>query len=107
VRDLPNLTKGGKMFGWLPHLVNSYLHQYSCAFGLNDLLPRAAMFFIFVIFGGIFWPNFGSLDLRSFSLIPSIGLGARVSLIIYLHPWSESMALAHLILGISPDSPKT
>jgi hypothetical protein len=28
--------------------------QYSCAFGLNHLLPRNAMLFICVIFGGIF-----------------------------------------------------
>jgi hypothetical protein len=29
-----------------------------------------------------FWPNSGSHDLRSFSSIPSMGLGARLSLII-------------------------
>jgi hypothetical protein len=34
-------------------------------------------------------------------------LGAGTSLIIYLQPWSESMALAPLISWISPHSPKT
>jgi hypothetical protein len=42
------------------------------------------MFIIFEIFRGIFWPDFLLHDLRSFSLIPSMDLGARVSLIIYL-----------------------
>jgi hypothetical protein len=45
--------------------------------------------------------------LRSFSLILSIDLGARKSLIIYLQSWSESMALAPSIRWISPGSPKT
>jgi hypothetical protein len=36
-----------------------------------------------------------------------VDLGARMSLIIYLHPWSESMALAPSISWISPRSPKT
>jgi hypothetical protein len=40
-------------------------------------------------------------------LIPSVGLGARVSLIMYLHPWSESMALVPSIWWISPVFPKT
>jgi hypothetical protein len=44
-----------------------------------------------------FWPEFLSHDLRSFSSIPSMGFGVRRSLIIYLQPWSESMALAPLI----------
>jgi hypothetical protein len=35
-------------------------------------------------------------------LIPSVDLGARVSIIIYLLSWSESMALASLIWWISP-----
>jgi hypothetical protein len=35
--------------------------------------------------------------LRSFSLISSMDLIARVSLIIYLNPWNETMALAPLI----------
>jgi hypothetical protein len=39
-------------------------------------------------------------------LIPFMDLGARTSLIIYLHPWSESIALAPLISQISPDSSK-
>jgi hypothetical protein len=43
---------------------------------------------------------------RSFSSIPSMDFGARTSLIIYLQPWSESMALAHSISWISPRSPK-
>jgi hypothetical protein len=30
------------------------LHQYSCAFELNHLLSFAEVFFIFLIFGGIF-----------------------------------------------------
>jgi hypothetical protein len=30
-------------------------------------------------------------------LIPSMDLGARTSLIIYLQPWSESIPLAFLI----------
>jgi hypothetical protein len=34
-------------------------------------------------------------------------LGARMSVIIYLHPWSESMALAPRISKISTDFPKT
>jgi hypothetical protein len=34
-------------------------------------------------------------------------LGARLSLIIYLHPWSESMALAPQISQISTRFPKT
>jgi hypothetical protein len=40
-------------------------------------------------------------------LIPSMNLGARMRLIIYLQPWSESMALAPSISWISPRSPKT
>jgi hypothetical protein len=43
--------------------------------------------------------------LRSFSLIPSVDPGARVSLVIYLHPLRESMALAPLIWWISPGYP--
>jgi hypothetical protein len=38
-------------------------------------------------------------------LIPSMHLGARMSLIIYLQPWSESMALPlqfHGFLRVSP-----
>jgi hypothetical protein len=46
-----------------------------------------------MIFGGIFWSNFRSHNLKSFSSISSMDQGARVSLIIYLHPWSGSMAL--------------
>jgi hypothetical protein len=45
--------------------------------------------------------------LRSFSSIPSVDLGARTSIIIYLQPWSESMALASSISRISPRFPKT
>jgi hypothetical protein len=36
-----------------------------------------------------------------------MGLGARTSLIIYLQPWSESIALAPSIWQISPVSSKT
>jgi hypothetical protein len=54
-----------------------------------------------------FWPNFRSHDLMSFLSIFSVSLGARMSLIIYLEPWSESIALAHLIWRVSPVSPKT
>jgi hypothetical protein len=54
VGDLPNLPKSGRMFGWFSHLVTLDSHEYSCAFGLNHLLPRAEICFIFVIFGGIF-----------------------------------------------------
>jgi hypothetical protein len=36
-----------------------------------------------------------------------VGLGARMSLIIYLQPCSEFMALAPSIWQISPDSTKT
>jgi hypothetical protein len=36
-----------------------------------------------------------------------VDLGARMSLIIYLHPWSEFITLAHLISRISPDSSNT
>jgi hypothetical protein len=63
------------------------------------------MFFIFMIFGGR-WPNFQSRDLRSFSSILSVSLGARMSFIIYLQSWSEFMALAHLIWWISLVSPQ-
>jgi hypothetical protein len=49
------------------------------------------MFFIFIIFRGIFsevfWSDFLSRDLRSF-FIPSMGLGARMSLN-HLHPTLE------------------
>jgi hypothetical protein len=41
-----------------------------------------------------------------FSLIPSVDLGARTRLIIYLQPWSESMALASSISQISPHCPQ-
>jgi hypothetical protein len=44
---------------------------------------------------------------RSFSLIPSMDLGVKMSLIIYLQPWSEFMALAPSISWISPHSLKT
>jgi hypothetical protein len=80
-------------------------HQYSCAFGSNHLLPRVAMFFC--DFWSYFWPNFVSRDLRRFSSIPSMDLGAKVSLIIYLHSWSESMDLAPLIWRISLGFPKS
>jgi hypothetical protein len=36
-----------------------------------------------------------------------MNLGARMRLIIYLQPWSESMALAPSISWISPRSQKT
>jgi hypothetical protein len=52
-------------------------------------------------------PEFVSCDLRRFSLIPSMDLGARVSLIIYLHSWSESMALPPSIWQISLGFPKS
>jgi hypothetical protein len=45
--------------------------------------------------------------LKSFSSIPSMDLGARVSLIFYLHPCSESMALAPSIWQISSGSLKS
>jgi hypothetical protein len=38
--------------------------------------------------------------------IPSMGLGARTSLIIYLQFWCEYMALAHSICGFLPFLPK-
>jgi hypothetical protein len=63
--------------------------------------------FHFCDFWMYFWPDFLSHDLRSFSSIPSVGLAARMSLIIYLQPWSESMALAPLIWWVSPISSKT
>jgi hypothetical protein len=63
--------------------------------------------FHFHDFQRYFWPDFLSHDLRSFSSIPSIGLGARMSLIIYLQPCSEFMTLAPLIWRISPEFPKT
>jgi hypothetical protein len=53
-----------------------------------------------------FWPDFLSHDLRSFSSIPSMDLDARTSIIIYLHPWSESMTLAPPIDGFLPIPPK-
>jgi hypothetical protein len=63
--------------------------------------------FHFHDFQRYFWPDFLFHNLISFSSIPSINLGASMSLIIYLRPWSESMALAHSISWISPRSPKT
>jgi hypothetical protein len=81
-------------------------HQYSRTFVLIHLLCCAAMFFIFVIFE-YFWADFQSRVLRSFSSIHFVELGVRTSLIIYLHPWSESMTLAPSILWISPDSSNT
>jgi hypothetical protein len=53
-----------------------------------------------------FWLDFLSRGLRSFSSIPSVGLGARTSLIIYLQPCSESMTLASSFCWILPFSPK-
>jgi hypothetical protein len=38
VRVLPNLPKRGRIFGWIPHLVDFDLHQYISVFGLNLLL---------------------------------------------------------------------
>jgi hypothetical protein len=49
--------------------------------------------FHFCDFWRYFGPDFLSRDLRSFSSIPSMGLSARTSLVIYFQPWSESMAL--------------
>jgi hypothetical protein len=46
--------------------------------------------------------RFLSHDLRSFLSIRSMGLGTTTSLIIYLQPWSESMALAPSIWQIFP-----
>jgi hypothetical protein len=54
-----------------------------------------------------FLPDFLLCDLRSFSLIPSMDLGARTSSIIYLQPWSESIAQAPSISRISTGFPKT
>jgi hypothetical protein len=62
--------------------------------------------FYFRNFWWYFWPDFRSRDLRSFSPIPSMGLGARMRLIIYLQPWSESMALAPSIYGFLPFPPR-
>jgi hypothetical protein len=59
------------------------------------------MFFIFMI-SEILLARFLSHDLRSFLSIRSMGLGTTTSLIIYLQPWSESMALAPSIWQISP-----
>jgi hypothetical protein len=53
LRVLPDLPKSGRMLGWFSNLVALDLHQYRCAFGLNHLIPCAAMFFFFMIFGGI------------------------------------------------------
>jgi hypothetical protein len=55
VRDFPKLPKSGRMLEYFPHLIETLdLHQYSCAYGFNHLLPCPTMFFFFVIFGGIF-----------------------------------------------------
>jgi hypothetical protein len=51
VRDLSNLSKSGRMFGWFPHLVNS---GFASGFGLNHLFLCAKIIFIFLIFVGIF-----------------------------------------------------
>jgi hypothetical protein len=73
---------------------------------LIHLLCCAAMFFIFMIFE-YFWPNYRSHDLRSFSSITSVGLGARLSLIIYLQSWNETMVLPLQFDGFLPFLPKS
>jgi hypothetical protein len=60
--------------------------------------------FLFCDFG-VFLPDLSSVSLEEFFFIPSVGLGARMSLIIYLEPWSESVAVAHSIWRISLISP--
>jgi hypothetical protein len=55
---------------------------------------------------GVFLPDFSSVGLEEF-FFNSFDLGARTSLIIYLQPWNESMALAPLISWISSHSLKT
>jgi hypothetical protein len=63
--------------------------------------------FHFHDFWRYFWPNFLLHDLMSFSSISSMDLGAKMSLIIYLQSWSESMSLAPSISWIFLCYPKT
>jgi hypothetical protein len=63
-------------------------------------------FFFFMIFI-VFLTDFSFMSLDEFFFIPSMGLGARMSIIIYLQSWNESMALAPSIWRISPISHKT
>jgi hypothetical protein len=107
VRDLPNLPKRGRMFGWFPHLVNSCFASIHPCVWIKISPILSCNVFHFHDFWRYFWPDFRSHDLRSFSSIPSVGLGARKNLIIYIQPWSESIALAPSIWWISPESPKT
>jgi hypothetical protein len=107
VRDLPNLSKSGRMLGWFSRLVNSWFASIYQCFRVKSSPILSCNIFHFHNFQRYFWPDFRSCDLRSFSSIPSMGLGARTSLTIYLQHWSKSIAVASLTWRISPEFTKT
>jgi hypothetical protein len=79
VRDLPNLSKRGRMFGWFSHLVNSYFASIHPCVWIKISPILSCNVFHFHDFWRYFWPDFRSHDLRSLSSIPSVGLGDRKS----------------------------
>jgi hypothetical protein len=95
------------MFGWFLHLVDTWFASIHLCVWVKSSPILSCNVFHFHVCRRYFWPDFWLHDLRSFSLIPSVNLSARASLIIYLQAWSESMALAYSISWISLCSRKT
>jgi hypothetical protein len=89
-----------------PHILDIWFSQYRWSLCVN-LVSKLYGSFFFLWFLEYFCLIFHPWVSRSFSLIPSMYLGARMRFIIYLQHWSESMALAPLISLISPCSPQT
>jgi hypothetical protein len=83
------------MFVGFPYLINTRFASIHPCVWIKSSPILSCKVFHFRDFQRYFWPDFLSQDFRMFSLIPSVGLAARTSLIIYHQPWSESMTLAH------------
>jgi hypothetical protein len=91
VRDLLNLPKRGRMFGWILHLVDTcFASIHPCVWAKSSPILSCNIFH-FHDFWRYFRPDFLLHNLRCFSSITSMDLGTRTSL---SAPWSKSMALA-------------
>jgi hypothetical protein len=95
------------MFGWFSHLVDSWFTSIYLYVWAKFSPILSCNVFYFCDFQMYFWSDFWLHNLISFYLIPSMDLGARTNLIIYLQPWSECMVLTSSISQISPSSPKS
>jgi hypothetical protein len=79
-RDLPNLLKIGRMFGWFPHLVDICFASMHLWVWIESPLSMCRNVFHFLDLCRYFWPYFHSCDLKSLSLISSMGNVARIRL---------------------------